>query len=82
MGTLFDGNSLVIKEVCNTRDESNRSLPIHVHKLSRILLTLDKKMCNCPVNVRVDSRVLIDCWKRQYSRSHDMLVDVVLKELF
>jgi hypothetical protein len=37
-------------------------------------------MRNRCVDVCVDSRVLLDCWDWQYSRSHDMLV--ALEDLF
>jgi hypothetical protein len=59
------------------------SKPIHIKEtiaLSQTLLALANKLSNCRVDAIVDSRVLIECWQRQYSRSHDMLT--ALKELF
>ena len=82
-GTLLDGNSRVVQEVNDTWDQPTMSKPIHVKEtiaLSQTLHALANKLSNCRVDAIVDSRVLIECWQRQYSRSHDMLT--ALKELF
>jgi hypothetical protein len=82
-GTLLGDRGCVVKEVRDSWTEPTLSQPIHVKEsvaLSRTLLALADEVRNHRVDVHVDSRILLDCWQRQYTRSPDMLS--ALKELF
>jgi hypothetical protein len=82
-GTLLGDGDSILQEVRYAWDEPMLPQPIHIREtvaLSHTLLALADHMRNSCVDVRVDSRVLLDCWDRQYSRSYDMLV--ALKDLF
>ncbi|KAK3753769.1 hypothetical protein QZH41_003888 [Actinostola sp. cb2023] len=82
-GTLLDHRGHTVTEVGDSWCEPMLSRPIHVKEttaLSRTLQALGDQVRNSRVDVLVDSTVLLNCWKRQYSRTHDMLE--ALKDLF
>ena len=82
-GALLDGDRHTVKEVGGPWCESMSSCPIHVKEttaLSRTLLALGEFVRDRRVDVLVDSTVLLHCWERQYSSTHDMLE--ALKDLF
>ena len=82
-GTLLGDQGCVVEEVRDSWVEPILSQPIHVKEtvaLSRTLVALAHEVRNHRVDVYVDSRILLDCWQRQYTRSQDMLS--ALKELF
>ena len=82
-GVLLGDGGALLQEFGDAWCEPILSQPIHVKEtvaLSRTLLALSETVRNHRVDVCVDSRPLLDCWKRQYTRSHDMLE--ALKELF
>ena len=82
-GVLLGDGGALLQEFGDAWCEPILSQPIHVKEtvaLSRTLLALSETVRNHRVDVCVDSRPLLDCWERQYTRSHDMLE--ALKELF
>jgi hypothetical protein len=82
-GTLLGDGDSILQEVRYAWDEPMLPQPIHIREtvaLSHTLLALADHMRNSCVDVRVDSRVLLDCWDRHYSRLYDMLVS--LKDIF
>ena len=82
-GTLLGNNGCVMKEIRDSWREPTLPQPIHVKEtiaLSHTLLALAEEVRNHRVDVFVVSRLLLDCWERQYTRSPEMLD--ALKQLF